>query len=303
MRLVTYRANSDWQAGVERDGQVASLASLGEDRPSVKALLEAGPAVVDRVLERAASAFDAGSTDLLPVDSVELGPPVPDPDKIICLGLNYREHAAEANMEIPEVPVLFAKFRNSLVGPYGEIVLPRVSEKIDYEAELAVIIGRPAKDVSEEEALDYVAGYSCFNDVSARDVQARTSQWTAGKAIDTFAPMGPGLVPASEIDDVQQLMLTARVNGEVLQHESTFEMIFGVAHTIAFISSLMTLVPGDVIATGTPSGVGFKRTPPIYLRAGDVVEIEIEKLGTIRNNVVAPAPREAARRAAAAATS
>lgn len=303
MRLVTYCANGDWQAGVERDGLVASIASLGAEQPSVKALLAAGRSAVDAVLERAASAFDGGSADLISVQSVELGPPVPDPDKIICLGLNYREHAAEANMEIPEVPVLFAKFRNSLVGPYGDIVLPRVSEKIDYEAELAVIVGRVAKDVSEDEALDYVAGYACFNDVSARDVQARTSQWTAGKAIDTFAPMGPGLVPAAEIPDVQQLMVSARVNGEVLQDESTAEMIFTVADTIAFISSLMTLVPGDIIATGTPSGVGFKRTPPIYLRAGDTVEIEIEKIGTIRNNVVAPVSREAARRAAAATTS
>lgn len=303
MRLVTYRANGDWQAGVERGGLVASIASLGAEQPSVKALLAAGRSAVDAVLERAASAFDGGSADLISVQSVELGPPVPDPDKIICLGLNYREHAAEANMEIPEVPVLFAKFRNSLVGPYGDIVLPRVSEKIDYEAELAVIVGRVAKDVSEDEALDYVAGYACFNDVSARDVQARTSQWTAGKAIDTFAPMGPGLVPAAEIPDVQQLMVSARVNGEVLQDESTAEMIFTVADTIAFISSLMTLVPGDIIATGTPSGVGFKRTPPIYLRAGDTVEIEIEKIGTIRNNVVAPVSREAARRAAAATTS
>ena len=280
MRLVTYRKDGDWQAGVERDGEIVSLAGR---YPSVKALLEAGPEEVARVLQ------DPGPGATQPLDAVELGPPVPDPDKIICLGLNYLEHAAETKHDAPEVPILFTKFRTSLVGPYGEIVLPRVSEKIDYEGELAVVMGRVAKEVSEEDALDYVAGYACFNEVSARDVQTRTSQWTAGQALDTFAPMGPGIVPASEIPDVQDLLLTTRVNGEVLQEESTKEMVFGVATTIAYISSLLTLVPGDIIATGTPSGVGFSRTPPIFLRAGDTVEVEIEQIGTIRNSVVAPA--------------
>jgi len=286
VRLVTFRTGSaGWEAGVERDGTVTSLAGR---YASVKALLEAGPGAVAAVLD------DPGPGESYAVDAVELGPPVPDPDKLICIGLNYRKHAAETGQSLPEVPILFTKFRNSLVGPYGEIVLPRVSEKIDYEGELAVIVGRRAKEVSEEEALDYVAGYACFDDVSARDVQMRTSQWTAGKALDTFAPMGPGLTPASSVPDPQDLLLTTRVNGEVLQQESTRDMIFGVARTVSFISQLMTLVPGDVIATGTPSGVGVARKPPIWLRAGDVVEIEIDRLGTIRNTVVGAQPREPA---------
>jgi 2-keto-4-pentenoate hydratase/2-oxohepta-3-ene-1,7-dioic acid hydratase in catechol pathway len=292
MQLVTYRANGGWEAGVERDGQVTSLAGR---YPSIKALLEAGPDEVARVLA------DPGQGETHSLDSVELGPPVPDPDKIICLGLNYREHAAEGGLKVPDVPVLFTKFRTSLTGPYGEIVLPEAaSDRVDYEAELAVVIGRTAKNVSEDEALDYVAGYSCFDDVSARDVQLQTSQWTAGKAIDTFAPMGPGIVPASEIDDVQNLQLKARVNGEVLQDENTREMIFGVAFTISWISRLITLVPGDIIATGTPSGVGFTRKPPILLKEGDVVEIEIEKIGTIRNTVVGSGQRTSTEAATAA---
>jgi acylpyruvate hydrolase len=219
---------------------------------------------------------------------LELGPPIPDPDKIICLGLNYADHAAEAKMTIPPAPVLFAKFRNSLIGPRDTIILPRVSNEIDYEAELAVIIGRYCKDVAEKDALNYVAGYTIMNDVSARDLQMRTSQWTAGKAIDTFAPMGPGIVPASEIPNPQALTLSARVNGQTLQHASTELMIFSVAYTISYISSFMTLVPGDIIATGTPAGVGFIRKPPIFLRDGDVVEIEIERIGTIVNKVAGP---------------
>lgn len=229
--------------------------------------------------------FEAKSY-LIPLDMLELGPPVPDPDKILCLGVNYREHAAEAQQELPAVPMFFAKFRNSLSGPTSPILLPRVSRQIDYEGELAVIIGTRCKEVSEQEALQYVAGYSIMNDVSARDVQLQTSQWTAGKALDTFAPMGPGIVPASDIPDPQTLMLTTRVNGQVVQHDSTANMIFTVATAIAFLSSLMTLEPGDIIATGTPSGVGFKRTPPLFLQEGDVVEVEIERIGRIRNLVI-----------------
>jgi 2-keto-4-pentenoate hydratase/2-oxohepta-3-ene-1,7-dioic acid hydratase in catechol pathway len=161
-----------------------------------------------------------------------------------------------------------------------------VSRQIDYEGELAVIIGTRCKDVTEQEALQYVAGYTIMHDVSARDLQMQTSQWTAGKALDTFAPMGPGIVPASSIPDPQTLTLTTRLNEQVVQHDSTANMIFSVAAAIAFLSSLMTLEPGDIIATGTPSGVGFKRTPPLFLQEGDVVEIEIERIGRIRNPVI-----------------
>jgi len=233
----------------------------------------------------AKSQFEARS-GLLSLDALELGPPVPDPDKIICLGVNYREHAAEAQQELPAVPMFFAKFRNSLIGPTSPILLPRASTQIDYEGELAVIIGQRCKEVAEQDALQYVAGYTIMNDVSARDVQMQTSQWTAGKALDTFAPMGLGIVLASSIPNPQTLMLTTKVNEQVVQHDTTANMVFSVASTIAFLSSLMTLEPGDIIATGTPSGVGFKRTPPLFLHDGDVVEVEIERIGRIRNPVI-----------------
>ena len=226
---------------------------------------------------------------VLSLDTVELGPPVPDPEKILCLGLNYPEHVAESAMATPVVPTFFAKFRNSLVGPNSPVVLPTVSKFIDYEGELAVIIGKRCKHVSEQDALAYVAGYTICNDMSARDLQMQTSQWTAGKAIDTFAPMGPGIVLARDIMDPQNLLLTTRVNGEVVQHANTSTMIFSVAAAIAFLSSFMTLESGDIIATGTPSGVGGKRQPPLFLHAGDIVEVEIEQIGKLRNQMVADA--------------
>ncbi len=296
MILVSYRtrgSDAPWQAGIAHEQAVVDVSAYlssyadaagGHTALSVRALLQRGQAYVEEVLAWAKPQFDARS-HLLPLDTLELGPPVPDPDKIICLGVNYREHAAEAQQELPAVPMFFAKFRNSLIGPTSPILLPRVSTQIDYEGELAVIIGTRCKEVAEPEALQYVAGYSIMNDVSARDVQLQTSQWTAGKALDTFGPMGPGMVLASDIPDPQTLMLTTKVNGQVVQHDSTANMIFSVATSIAFLSSLMTLEPGDIIATGTPSGVGFKRTPPLFLQEGDVVEVEIERIGRIRNPV------------------
>ncbi|MBE3561741.1 MAG: fumarylacetoacetate hydrolase family protein [Ktedonobacteraceae bacterium] len=293
MRLVTYRTSEKeaWEAGIEQDGRLipASAAFSFGDRPrTVRALLEAGPGALAVALSNARSIFAAGKAQPLALDTVELAAPVPDPDKIICLGLNYADHAAESNQPIPPAPVLFPKYRNSLIGPRDNIILPRGDEKIDYEAELAVVIGCVCKNVTEREALDYVAGYTIMNDVSARGLQFLTSQWLAGKAIDTFAPMGPGIVPAAEISDPQTLMLSARVNGQLLQHASSSLMLFSVAKTIEFISSFMTLVPGDIISTGTPAGVGSMRKPPLYLKHGDVVEIEIERIGKIVNRVVGP---------------
>ena len=295
MQLVSYRihdaTDGRWRAGVEHEGRVVDVAALWHHETSettTRNLLAAGPTIVNKVLEQAHAALDAGSdaSAVFQVASVELGPPIPDPDKIICIGLNYADHANEAGLAQTEVPLFFAKFRNALVGPSGSIVLPRVSREIDYEGELAAVIGKPCKDVSVSAALEYVAGYSVFNDVSARDLQIQTSQFTAGKALDTFAPMGPGIVPASSIPDPQALMLSTRVNGQEVQHASTATMIFSVARIIAFLSTLMTLEPGDIIATGTPSGVGFKRTPPLFLQNGDVVEVEIEGIGQLRNPVV-----------------
>jgi 2-keto-4-pentenoate hydratase/2-oxohepta-3-ene-1,7-dioic acid hydratase in catechol pathway len=239
------------------------------------------------VFTHARESLDAGSDapGIVQDTSVEFGPPVPDPDKIICIGLNYADHANEAGLAQTAVPLFFAKFRNSLIGPTSTIRLPRASNQIDYEGELAVIMGTRCKEVSEQDALQYVAGYSIMNDVSARDLQMQTSQFIAGKALDTFAPMGPGIVLATDIPNPQELLLTTKVNGQEVQHASTATMIFSVAKVIAFLSSLMTLEPGDIIATGTPSGVGFKRTPPLFLRNGDVVEVEVEGIGRIRNPV------------------
>ena len=295
MQLVSYRphgrTDESWRAGVEHKGFVVDVTTFWPDGPheaTARQLLAAGSATVHQVFKQAQESLDAGpdAPGVVQTASVELGPPIPDPDKIICIGLNYADHANEAGLAQTEVPLFFAKYPNTLIGPTSPIRLPRVSSQIDYEGELAVIIGTRCKDVSEQEALQQVAGYTILNDVSARDLQMRTSQFIAGKTLDTFAPMGPGIVLSSAIPNPQELLLTTRVNGQVVQHAKTDTMIFSVAAIISFLSSLMTLEPGDIIATGTPSGVGFKRTPPLFLRDGDVVEVEIEGIGRIRNPVM-----------------
>jgi 2-keto-4-pentenoate hydratase/2-oxohepta-3-ene-1,7-dioic acid hydratase in catechol pathway len=223
----------------------------------------------------------------VPLDRLRLNAPVHRPSKVICIGLNYRDHAEESGAPLPEIPVLFPKYANSVIGPDEPIVLPPETAEPDYEAELGVVIGRRASRVTEDHALSHVAGYMCMNDVSARDLQSQTSQWMLGKAIDTFLPCGPWLVTADEIPDPQSLAIRLRLNGEELQSSSTAQMVFGVAELIAFVSRTITLEPGDLIATGTPPGVGFARTPPIRLRDGDRVEVEIEGIGTLANPVVA----------------
>jgi 2-keto-4-pentenoate hydratase/2-oxohepta-3-ene-1,7-dioic acid hydratase in catechol pathway len=292
MLLVSYRVRGSaavWQVGMMQDQAIVDVgafdAGVSRDGTQYSDVKQALPSL-DALCDWAAQQIEKGD-HTLSLEELELGPPVPSPDKILCVGTNYREHVAETHLEMPKVPVVFAKFRNSLTGPTSPIMLPpsQVSSRVDYEGELAVIIGKRCKAVSEAEALNYVAGYSIVNDVTARDVQAQTSQWTAGKALDTFLPMGPGIIPASRIPDPQALTLTTRLNGQEVQHETTANMIFSVASAIAFLSSLMTLEPGDVIATGTPSGVGFTRTPPLFLQDGDVVEVEIERIGRIQNPV------------------
>lgn len=280
MRIVSYRTKGGpWRAGAERDG---SVVDLGVE--SVKALLAGGDAALATAAERAKSASVVSG-------KVEIGPPIPDPEKIICFGLNYRKHAEETGNAIPKAPTFFPKYRNSLVGPDEPIVLPTKNPaNVDYEVELAVIIGKRCKNVSQAEALNYVGGYSILNDVSARDLQMQTSQWGAGKAIDTFAPFGPVLVPAREVGDPQKLAVKTRLNGTVMQSSNTADMIFPVAQLIAFLSDFMTLEPGDVIATGTPEGVGFSRKPPVFMKDGDVIEMEIDKIGILRNPIVARVP-------------
>jgi 2-keto-4-pentenoate hydratase/2-oxohepta-3-ene-1,7-dioic acid hydratase in catechol pathway len=224
-----------------------------------------------------------------PVTGATLGPPVPRPGKIVCVGLNYRDHAAEARLPVPDSPVIFAKFPSAVVGPGAPILLPRGSDRVDYEAELAVVIGRRAKHVPRERALETVVGYMNANDVSARDFQKLDGQWVRAKSCDTFAPMGPWLVTRDEAGDPNALAIRLRLNGVTMQDSSTREFVFDVATLVAFLSETMTLEPGDVVLTGTPPGVGFARHPPVYLRPGDVVEVEIEGLGVLRNEVRAEA--------------
>ncbi len=211
--------------------------------------------------------------------------PVPRPGKLICIGLNYRDHAAESNMAIPERPVVFSKFSTAVIAPGEPVLTPETSQQVDYEAELAVVIGRRAKNVSVSSGLDYVLGYTAFNDVSARDFQFADGQWQRGKSCDTFAPMGPTIVTADEIPDPHKLSIKLRLNGKTMQDSNTDQLIFGVPELIAFLSETITLEPGDVIATGTPPGVGFARKPPVFLKHGDQMEVEIEKIGTL-NSVV-----------------
>ena len=212
--------------------------------------------------------------------------PVPRPGKIICIGLNYRDHAAESNMPIPEKPVVFSKFSTSVIAPGEPVVLPSTSQQVDYEAELAVVIGRRAKNVAADRAYDYVLGYTAFNDVSARDFQFNDGQWQRGKSCDTFAPMGQTIVTTDEITDPHKLSIKLVLNGQTMQDSNTDQLIFGVPALIEFLSQTITLEPGDVIATGTPPGVGFARKPPVFLKAGDQMEVLIEGMGGLGNPVV-----------------
>ncbi len=213
--------------------------------------------------------------------------PIERPGKIVCVGLNYRDHAEEQGAPLPEAPLLFAKWQNALIGPGEPIVIPPIVTKCDYEAELGVVIGARIRDVSAANALEAVAGYVCVNDVSARDLQFADGQWTRGKSPDTFCPVGPRLVPRGEVPDPQSLAVRAILNGETMQESTTGNMVFGVADLIAYITRTITLEPGDLIATGTPAGVGAFRTPPVFMQPGDEITIEIEGLGSLTNPVTA----------------
>jgi len=244
---------------------VAAFGDLHRDGAELLRALEDG-----RVIKRA---------------DVVLLAPVPRPGKLICIGLNYRDHAIESKMPIPERPVVFSKFSSSVIGPGEAVVVPSKSEQVDYEAELAVVIGRRAKNVTPEQAYDYVLGYTIVNDVSARDFQFADGQWQRGKSCDTFAPMGQWIVTTDEIPDPHTLSIKLRLNGQTMQDSNTNQLIFGVPELIAFLSESITLEPGDVIATGTPPGVGFARKPPVFLKSGDVMEVEIEGIGTLTSPI------------------
>jgi len=285
MRLATYERGGEWVAAVVvADGLLVDAAAAarhaglddGGSWASVRGIL-GQPADRLGALADGAEAVAAQADPEVVLDpaSARLGPPVPDPQKILCVGLNYRAHAAEASLDEPPVPLVFAKFPNVLIGSGAAIELPPGNgDRVDYEGEIAVVIGRPAYRVSEDEALDAVAGWMPFNDVSARDLQTQTSQWTVGKSPDTFGPCGPSLVLENAFRD-GGMEIETRVNGEQVQHAHTDQMIFSAARLIAFLTQTMTLVPGDIIVTGTPEGVGAHRDPPRFLRDGDVVEVRV----------------------------
>ncbi len=286
MKLVTFVHNGQTRIGaLQADDTILDLNRADSSLPSEMVAFLAGGADTLALAQKTVAA--APSAAVLARSAVTLKAPLPRPGKILCIGLNYRDHAAESNQPIPDHPTVFAKYNNTVIGPGEAIVLPTVTEKVDYEAEFAFVIGRTARNVRAEDALDYVAGYLPFNDVSARDYQMRTSQWTVGKTFDTFGPMGPYLVTADEIADPHDLDIQLTINGEVLQSSNTRNLIFSINDLIADLTSFMTLEPGDLISTGTPSGVGSARNPKRWLRAGDVVRIEIAGLGALENPVVA----------------
>src|SRR5215469_7746840 len=316
MRLVTFAARGqtrigalegDWIVDLARAAR-AHYAARGVTRPGARArallpqsmtgLLAGGDEVLalarDAAAETRQALASAAQARTLERDGivwrsgdVRLLPPVPAPSKILCVGRNYAEHAREGGSAPPEIPIFFGRFPHSLLGPGEPYVLPRVSEQVDYEGELAAVIGRRGRDIPESRALDYVAGYTIFNDISIRDFQRRTTQWMIGKNFDRSGPLGPALVTRDEVADPQALVLSVDVSGERLQEANTSTMIFSVAHLIADVSRALTLEPGDIIATGTPSGVGFARKPPRWLRAGDVVRVSITKLGVLETPIVA----------------
>ena len=289
MKLITYQLNGETKLGALSGDNVIDLArayatvSHSDSFPTdMIALLNEGEAGLTKA-KLALAEGEQSAAYSVPVTAVTFLPPVVRPGKVIALGRNYAEHAKEGGAEVPEHPMWFHKTHTSLNGHLQPIIIPPGTSKVDYEGELAIIIGKTCKFVSVEEALDYVAGYAVANDVSARDWQRRTTQFTAGKMVDTFGPLGPALVTKDEIADVQNLRIRTHLNGQLMQDGHTSDMIFSVAFSIADLSRICTLEVGDVIMTGTPEGVGFARKPPVFMKEGDVISIEIEGLGTLTN--------------------
>ncbi len=276
MRLIRFGAVGREKPGLWQAGKIVDLRAIFPEIPDVGERF-----FTEGWLQRIETVNDPGQT----LD-VRLGCPINRPSKIICLGLNYLDHREESGFEKPQKPLLFAKTPNTLSGPFDPILLPQSCDQIDWEAELAVVIGKAGKRIAASKALDYVAGFSVMNDVSGRQAQFSDGQWFRGKSFDTFAPMGPALVTVDEIEDPANLSVTARVNGNVMQDGNSADMLFDIPTIIAFISQDITLMPGDIISTGTPSGVGIFRDPPVLLKAGDVVECEVQGIGTIRNTII-----------------
>ncbi len=282
MHLVTYDAGDGGRAGMLVDGRVVDAwAALGEPhRGSLRELIAHG-----RIDDLRARIGDTGAPSH-PQSAVRLLPPIPDPDKIICIGLNYKEHAAEVGAEPPAHPIVFGKYRNALAAADATVTLPANSTKVDYEAEVAFVIGRQAKDVAADVALEFIAGYTLFNDLSARDLQGRGPQWMPGKIFDGAAPCGPALVTPDEAGPADGIAISLTLNGETMQDSTTGDLIFGIPELIADLSSLMTLEPGDIVATGTPPGVGMGRDPRVWLDDGDEVVVSSPTLGRLATKLV-----------------
>lgn len=278
MRLASYRHKESDSFGIVTPTGLIDI-PWRLDIPSLRAALSRNGALA-RIAELASDDGD------IPIEDVSLLPPVSRPDKIICIGTNYRDHAAELGSKLTEHPVVFARWPSSLVGHGAALVRPRVSERFDYEGELAVIIGKSGRHIAAQDALGHVAGYACFNDGSVRDFQRHTSQFTPGKNFIASGAFGPWMVTADEIENPANLAVRTTLNGTVVQNGSTADMIFTVPDLIAYVSTFTELVPGDVIATGTPAGVGDGRKPPLYMKAGDEVEVTIDGIGMLRNKVV-----------------
>ena len=295
MRLVSIRRNHLFRLGVMKAEGVLDLLDLADESgrsapflASMALFLEAGADAQEFVAKLLKDS--RGDSQGQPLTSIELGPPVPRPSKIIAVGLNYKDHAGEGDFQLPEHPLIFAKFPNSIAGPQDTIVFPSEDMQVDSEAEVAVVIGRRAKAISREFAYDYVAGYMALNDVSARNWQFADKQWTRGKSCDTFCPTGPWLTTRDDIPDPHNLRIIGRLNSHVLQDSNTSHLIFRIPELLSYISAAITLEPGDIIATGTPSGVGAFRKPPIFMKDGDIAEVDIETLGLLRNRVRVSAP-------------
>ena len=293
MKLVTYDSAGSWRAGVVIGSSIFDVDTLlrgsGESAKQVSSvrelLREYGGALSELSARLTAAAQTNRKAEVGPFDKVRLGPPVPDPAKILCIGLNYNDHVAETGRALPTHPDIFAKFASTLIGPFDEISCSNITPNLDFEGELAIVIGKECRSVSPEEALDFVAGVTVLNDVTARDLQYRGTQWLAGKAVDASTPVGPALVTLDEVGDIQNLDIQTRVNGSQVQSSNTHLMIFPVRHLVSYISYFLALSPGDIITTGTPQGIGAKRQPPMWLQPGDTVEVELENVGVLRNVV------------------
>ncbi|MET0557907.1 MAG: fumarylacetoacetate hydrolase family protein [Solirubrobacterales bacterium] len=281
MRLVTFDAGDGARAGVlEGDRVLDAWALLGEPhRGGLRELLAAG-----RVDDLRGRLGDSGAPSH-PLAAVSLRAPITDPEKIVCIGLNYGKHAAEGGMEPPPAPTIFGKYRNALAAPGATVTLPANSRKVDYEAEVAFVVGRRAKQVSEAEALDYVAGYTLLNDLSARDLQFSTPQWMSGKVFDGSAPCGPALVTPDEAGPADAIGIRLTLNGEEMQSATTADLIFSIPALLSHLSELMTLEPGDIVSTGTPEGVGSVRDPRVWLADGDEIVIESPTLGRLQTRI------------------